>query len=355
MRLFVDILLTLAVGGVFGVIFMHLKVPNGLRIGALVGVALLGIFFRVAWMPSGTKFVVQVIAGSLVGSSMERSDLKRLPMVIKPTIIMIVSFLILNLSVGAIVHAISPMDWVSSLLSAVPGGITDIPVISVDMGADTPKVALAQLARYIMGVGLFPPMILAYDNFMRKAKPDAAGNESTSGKMSREKTKVKSIPALLCTLAVGFGSGFLGSLSRIPAGIFLFSILGIMLLKLKFDFAYISPKIKNAALLISGCYIGSLITMEDVLSFRQLALPILVILGGYLLNCFITGMILSKTCGFSRKESMLITTPAGATDVALSSEDIGVQNTDVIIIHVFRAIVAAGVFPQIINLLLLIL
>jgi len=110
MRLFVDILLTLAVGGVFGVIFMHLKVPNGLRIGALVGVALLGIFFRVAWMPSGTKFVVQVIAGSLVGSSMERSDLKRLPMVIKPTIIMIVSFLILNLSVEAIVHANRHMD-----------------------------------------------------------------------------------------------------------------------------------------------------------------------------------------------------------------------------------------------------
>jgi hypothetical protein len=349
MDYYLNILLTLGVGGIFGIIFILLKVPNGLRIGALVGAALLGIFFQAAFMPSQTKFAVQIIAGALVGSTMERSDLKRLPRVIKPTIIMLVSFLILNIGIGSIIHVIGPLDWVTALLCVVPGGITDIPIIAADMGADTPKVALAQLARYILGIGLFPPMILAYDTFMQKGKPSSNGEGSA---MKREKSKVNSVRALVCTLAVSLVAGFIGSLSGIPAGAFLFSILGIMILKLKFDFAYISPAVKNIAILISGCYIGSMISMEDVIGFRLLALPILIILGGYTLNCFITGKILSRTCGFTRKEGMLITTPAGSSDVALSSADIGVQNTDIIIIHVFRAIIAAGIFPQIINLLL---
>ena len=347
---FWDILLTLAVGGIFGTIFMLLKIPNGFRIGALVGAALLGIFFGLAWMPPETKFVVQVIAGSLVGCTMERSDLKRLPLVIKPTIILVTSFLVLNFGVGSIIHAISPMDWATALLCVIPGGITDIPIIAGDMGADTPKVALVQLSRYIMGVGLFPPMIQAFDTLAQKSKSGSSERENSSS--SRELSKVKSIRALACTLATGLGAGFIGSLTGIPAGAFLFAIVGIMILKLKFDFAYISPSVKRIALLISGCYIGSLITMNDVIGFRFLALPILIVLGAYIANSFITGKILSVTCGFTRKESMLITTPAGSSDIALNSAEIGVQNTDIIIIHVFRAMLAAGLFPQIINLFL---
>jgi uncharacterized membrane protein AbrB (regulator of aidB expression) len=92
-----------------------------------------------------------------------------------------------------------------------------------------------------------------------------------------------------------------------------------------------------------------------VRSFKVLFLPLLLVLGAYIANCFISGKILSKTCGFTRKEGMLTTTPAGASDIALNSADIGVENTDIIIIQIFRAIVAAGIFPQIINVLLLVL
>ena len=62
---------------------------------------------------------------------------------------------------------------------------------------------------------------------------------------------------------------------------------------------------------------------------------------------------MSRACGFNRKEGMLITTPAGASDIALSSADIGVENTAIIIIQIFRAVIAMAVFPQIINLLVL--
>jgi membrane AbrB-like protein len=347
------ILLTLTVGGIFGIIFILLKIPSGLRIGALLGSALLSIFFHNAWMPSQTRFVVQVIAGALIGCIMERSDIRRLRQVIKPTAIMLVAFLILNFGAGALIHAVSPLDLVTALMCTIPGGLTDTPIIAADMGADTAQVAVVQLARYILGIAIFPPMILSFDTMRRNMGAIDVTNNVTSKAARRKKSSIHSPLALLCTLVLALLAGFLGELTRIPAGVFLFSIVAVLVLKLKFDFAFIPLWLKKCALLISGCYIGSAITMKDVRGFKSLALPLVITLGGYIANSFITGKILSKTCGFNRKEGMLITTPAGASDIALSSADIGVENTDIIIIQVFRAVIAMAVFPQIINVLTL--
>jgi membrane AbrB-like protein len=382
--------LTLAVGGIFGFIFMRLKVPNGLRIGALLGAALLSVFFRQAFMPSQTRFLVQVVAGALVACTVEQSDLRRLPLVIKPTLIALASFLLLNLALGSLIYAVSPMDRVTAMLAVVPGGITDIPIIAADMGADTPQVALVQLVRYIAGVAFFPSMILAYDNAMEKRRAknlatatlvadlatgetnlatdetnlatnlakdetNLATGETAKQEKPRIKSSVNSMRAFVCTFVVALIAGFIGRLTGFPAGAFLFSALGVLVLKLKFDFAYIPNAAKNCALLVSGCYIGSLVTMQDVLGFRFLALPILIVLLGYIANCFITGKIISRTCSYTRKEGMLTTTPAGASDIALNSSDIGVTNTDIIIIQVVRALVAVGVFPQLINLMIMFL
>jgi membrane AbrB-like protein len=356
---YLQTLLTLLTGGVFGLAFLVLKIPGGLRIGALIGAALLSVFFHGAYMPPQAKFLVQVIAGALIGCTMEQSDLKRLPRVIKPTLIMLVSFFVLNFSAGALIHLVSPLDWTTALLCVIPGGVTDTPIVAADMGADVPKVALVQLARFILGIGVFPSMILGWDRFMERIRPSekqpplAAGAGTGGAAEQRGQGGKKTWGAFACTLAAALGFGFIGRITRIPAGTFLFSIVAVLALKLIFNYAFLPPAAKRIAQLISGCYIGADITMNDVRGFRLLAVPMIITLGGYIINCFITGKILCRTCGFNRKEGMLITTPAGASDIALSSSDIGVENTDIIIMQIFRAVVAMTVFPQIINLALM--
>jgi membrane AbrB-like protein len=340
--------LTLFTGLVFGLIFAVLKVPNGLRIGALLGSALLSIFFSAAYTPPQTRLLIQALAGALIGCTMEKSDLKRLPQILKPTCLMLLSFFILNFTAGALIHSTSPLDLITSLMCVIPGGVTDTPIVAADMGADAPKVAVVQLARFILGVAVFPPMILAWDSARGKAEKETDESGNTE---KRVKSPVKSPWAFVCTMAVAVTFGILGDMLHIPAGAFLFAIIAVLVLKLRFDFAYIPPLAKKCALLLSGCYIGSGIGMDDVLGFRFLAVPLLITLAGYIVNCFITGKILSRTCGFNRKEGMLITTPAGASDIALSAADIGVENTDVIVIQIVRSVIAMGVFPQIINLL----
>ncbi|MDR1058072.1 MAG: AbrB family transcriptional regulator [Treponema sp.] len=370
------LLLTLLAGGVFALLFYFLKVPSGLRIGALIGAALLSVFFNAAYMPEGTQFLVQIMAGAMIGCIVERSDLERFPKIIKPVGIMLTSLLILNISAGFLIHWTSPLDWASAFMGAIPGGVTDTPIIAADMGADTAKVAILQLARYILGVGVFPPMIVAYDNLRTKKTrggPEGALPAEFRGGVSgggtdpaaalpggedpapRKKTGPRSLPAFLCTMAAAVCAGRVGMFTGIPAGTFLFSVIGVLILKLKFDFAYVPQPVNRFAQFISGCYIGGAITMGDVMDFKHLAIPVGIVLGGYIINCFLTGTVFTRFCGFSRKEGMLLTTPAGASDIALSAMDMGVENADIVIIQIFRAVIAIAVFPQIINGILIFL
>ncbi|MCM1565251.1 MAG: AbrB family transcriptional regulator [Dehalobacter sp.] len=343
------LLLTLAIGTLAGLLINKLKVPGGLLVGAIAGAALLNICFDAAYMPNQTKLLVQIIAGAFIGCSMEKSDVKRLPNIIKPTIIMISALLVLNLVAGVLIHLSSPLDLVTSFMSVVPGGISDTPIIAAVMGADGSKVAVMQIVRQVLGIGVFPLLISTYDN--RRKKTEEFGFREAY-KEKRQKSKTKSWTALVCTLIVAAIFGLIGNKTGIPAGAFVFSILSVLILKLRYDFAYMPKWLKKFAQILSGCYLGSTIVMSDVLELRFLLVPLFIIIIGYMANCFITGFILSKTCGFTRKEAMLITTPAGASDMALISSDMGVENTDVIILQILRAVIVMTFFPQIINLIL---
>ncbi|WP_062428852.1 AbrB family transcriptional regulator [Treponema endosymbiont of Eucomonympha sp.] len=335
---------TLAAGTLIGLLAAKIKIPGGLLVGAIIGAAILNVFTGTAYMPKDTKLFVQIIAGAFIGCTAEKSDIKRLPCIIKPALIMILGFLLLNMSAGFSIYLLSPLDLVTALMSAVPGGISDTPIIAADMGADAPKVAVMQVVRQILGIGVFPSLILLYDN---KAKSKGGyGNAYTE---IRTKSKRKSVPALICTLLAAAVFGMLGKLSGISAGTFVFAIIAVLVLKLVFDYAFIPKRIKQGAQLISGCYLGSAVTLSDILEIRYLLLPLVVIIAGYIANCFLTGAVIRKVCNFTRKEALLIATPAGASDMALISADIGVENTDVIILQVIRAVLVMTFFPLLIG------
>ena len=342
------LLLTLFVGSIFGFLAAKIKIPGGLMIGSVIGVALLNIFFKAAYVPDETKLLVQIIAGAFIGCIMEKSDLRRIPMIIKPSSIMLLGFFVLNLAAGFIIYLLSPMDLLTSLMSVVPGGISDTPIIAAGMGADAPKVAVMQMIRQVLGIGIFPSLILFYDNYKKFSEKDG---ERLAYTEKRKKSKTKSLGSLACTIIIAAISGLLGKVSNIPSASFSFPIISILILKLVFDFAYIPRFLKKCAQILSGCYLGSIIRLEDVLEIRYLIIPLIIIIIAYMLNCLLTGIIIRKSCGFTRKESMLITTPAGASDMALISADIGVYNTDVIIMQVVRAVIVMTFFPQIINLI----
>ena len=148
-----EVLLTIAVGAVCGYILFRLKFPSGFIVGAIIGVAVLSIGFEAASFPVWARTLAQITAGAFIGCSVDKESLRGLRRILRPLALLLGFYLVLNLLVGFLFVRITSMDLMTCLMCSVPGGMTDIPIIAADMGANVPYVAVLQFARMVTGVG----------------------------------------------------------------------------------------------------------------------------------------------------------------------------------------------------------
>ncbi len=356
LELFIPFVVTLAIGAAVGFLFYRLKVPAGFMVGSFIGVTIFNLLTSYAWVPPDTRLLVQIIAGGFIGCSIERSDLRRLRHLGGPLLFMIGVYLLLMWGLGIILWLFTPLSLPTALMGSVPGGVSDVPIISADMGADVTTVVILQLARFILGIAVLPSLVNALDRLRtRQGHADNPGKPKRGADSAdRHISQPKSPWAVVVTLLVAGAGGVLGRWSGIPGIVFLFTISFSLILKLGFNFAYIPRWLRQVAQVFAGCYIGTLITPADILGIPAILPALILVLITYTLNCLITGYGQSRLFGYGRREGMLIESPAGATDMALILDDMGITNTDVIILQVLRAIIVISLFPQIVNLTLLI-
>lgn len=334
--------LTLAAASAVGFLFLKGKVPGGVMVGALVGTVVLNVGAGLAYMPAAARTAAQITAGAFIGASIRRSDVRRMPKLAKPAAILLCSMLVLNLVLGVIIHATSGLDWMTSFFCAVPGGMSDTPIIAAEMGADGAAVAFMQFFRLLGGVGIFPAIILLATRREVPAEHSVPQEEAAVPNVSA--------PSVSATVAVAAVCGIAGKLSGIPVGTLIFSMTGTAALGLFTGRAVIPMYLKRTAQVLSGAYIGSSIGLQELLDLRHLIMPVCLLVAAYLLNCFFVSAMLHRFCGMTRREAMLVATPAGATDMALISGDLGISSLDLNVLQIIRMITVVSIFPQIIRL-----
>ncbi|MBQ7797455.1 MAG: AbrB family transcriptional regulator [Lachnospiraceae bacterium] len=344
-----NIIVTLLASLVGGMLFFKLKVPGGVLVGGIIGTTILSMTAGMAEMPYTARLIAQIIAGAFIGSSVDRDDLKKMKTIYKPFLIVMASLLVVNLVAGTLVYLCSPLDRLTAFMCCVPGGMSDTPLIASELGAQMPPVVIMQFVRMVVGVGVFPGLIL----YVTKKEGETVVEKSEAG--TQEKKAVSSTALSIGSLLFAGVCGVIGRKLGVPSGALLFAILAILGLKLA-GVPIVYPKwIKRAAQVLSGAYIGCSVGLDTLYMLPSLILPALIIVGVYMINAFITGNIIAKTCGISRRESMLMVTPAGATDMALISADIGVNSPNLIVLQIVRMLTVISIFPNmdllIVNLL----
>ncbi|HWP51210.1 MAG TPA: AbrB family transcriptional regulator [Clostridia bacterium] len=347
------LLFTLLVGTLGGFIFFKLKVPAGMLVGAIFAVSALSVATPYALMPMSAKVAAQIITGAYIGSTISKSDILHLPRIIGPYLVVMITFFMLNVISGLLIHLLSPLDLLTSLLCALPGGISDTPLIAMDMGADAAKVAVLQFVRMVFGLGALPLLIVAVDRMVEKREKH--GDQQTPSEIVAPKSAAKQAHApiaLILTLAASAAGGFLGKWLGVPAGTLIFSMLVTIGFKMLYSKAYLPLWCRRVAQVLSGCCIGSQMTYNDVVEIRYLLLPAAILIVGYFVNCVVVGWLLHRCFKMPRLEAMLCVSPAGATEMALISADLGVNSPDLIAIQICRLVGVMAVFPQLISLLL---
>jgi membrane AbrB-like protein len=150
------LLITLLVGSIGGIIGYLLKLPAGALLGSMVAVGIYNCLGFQAFMPPQVRLGVQVVVGCMLGLNLNRETFAELKTVIVPAVIIVAVLLVCGLITGFIVYKASKLDVPTAFLSSSAGGMTELSLLAVTLGADGPKVAILHAIRMITVVSVMP-------------------------------------------------------------------------------------------------------------------------------------------------------------------------------------------------------
>ena len=349
------LVLTVAVSAVGGVLLLKLRVPGGMLVGAIVAVAALNLATQQAYIPQETRILAQVLTGTYIGCMVTREDMRQMPKLIGPYLVVMVSFLVLNLCMAAMMFFITDFDLITCLFSTAPGGVSDMPIISMDLGADSSVVAVMQFIRMIFGMGCLPSIIMLSDRLLEPENARVMEERAQQLHVGHAKHQHVSLVSFLPIFAAALAAGILGHISGIPAGTMAAALIVTAALKISGVAKGMPMWLRRVAQVISGCCIGAGVTRAQVLQMRQLVLPALLLCLAYILCCVGMGMVISKVFHMEPREAMLTLSPAGATEMALIAADLGVESASLVVLQVCRLVGVTLFFPQIFSLIVTLL
>lgn len=135
---------------------MLLKIPGAMVIGAAVATAILNLTTEYAYMPILGKIAAQICAGAFIACTITKNDLQQIIKNWRTPFLLVGAMLVLNLVSGSILYALTDFDRVTCYMCMVPGGLSDVPIITEEIGGDPAIVLVAQFIRLIVGLVVFP-------------------------------------------------------------------------------------------------------------------------------------------------------------------------------------------------------
>ena len=150
---------TIIVGIIGGIIGYFSHLPAGTMSCSMALVAYFNVKTQRAYMPIPLRKIIQSFGGALIGAKVTLSDVIALKDLILPIILIIIGFCLMNVLVGFFLYKTTKFSLPTSLLSASPGGMSDISLMAEDLGANGPQVASMQFLRAIFIVGVYPIII----------------------------------------------------------------------------------------------------------------------------------------------------------------------------------------------------
>ena len=139
-----------------GVTFTLLGIPAGAILGSIFAIALLNLATDGACYPPILKPMVQIFAGCYIGSKVTFQTLMEGSVLLLPALILLVELFVMAFLTAFVLHKVCHLNWGTALFSATPGGITEMGLISDELGLETPKIVLMHTFRILAVLGVLP-------------------------------------------------------------------------------------------------------------------------------------------------------------------------------------------------------
>ena len=302
--------------------------PSGAMTGSMLAVMLFNVLFGKAVFPSDLRTVMMILSGFTIGAGISRSDLKAMPALILPIIIVVVGLAGYCIGLGTLITKVSDIEIATALFATVPGGVSDMAAISESLGSNTAQVSILQLWRLMSIYIVIPPLF----RFATKKQSKGEVAEQIS---KPEKAKCVYWRIGLSILCAAIGA-LIFSYIGMSAGIIIGAMLGSAIFGVATKKVEYPDWLKFTNKILSGMYLGSQITMQEIKTLGQLFLPALMMLVGMTLFVLLCGWLLSKITKLNFASGLIASTPGGLQEMVYLSEDIGANPSQTAVIQTAR-------------------
>ena len=136
--------LYLLAGTAIGLLALFSGIPAAPLAGALLGagiVSMRGQLEPATW-PQGTRTVLEIGIGTVIGTGLTRASLEQLQLLWKPAILITLALVLTGLVVGLWTSRLLGIDPIVALLGAAPGGISGMSLVGAEFGVGAAVAAL---------------------------------------------------------------------------------------------------------------------------------------------------------------------------------------------------------------------
>ena len=156
----INLIYYLIAGTIFGGLALKTGIPAAPLAGALLGASILSISgkFAAAEWPTGTRTVLEIGIGTVIGTSLTKESLIDLQTLWRPAILITFTLVSTGLAIGLWTSRLLKVDVITTILGAAPGGISGMSLVGSEYGVGA-AVATLHAVRLIT-VLLILPMIV---------------------------------------------------------------------------------------------------------------------------------------------------------------------------------------------------
>lgn len=330
----------LAISACGGLIAKKLKIVAPYFVGGIVFIASFNIVRGGLTVLPCTRFFLQIISGTYIGSMIHKRDIGGFKKLLIPLLFSIGGMFLITLILGIGIHLLTGLELFSVLLGCIPGGLADTTIIAEQMGADVSISASLQLVRCVMALALFP----AFAALLARNEPPFY--ETPSGESINNWVGSPSMQ-IVFTLMVGIAGGVIGNLfSFIPASPLVFSIIISTIVNIRVFSLYMPSKIRRFAQIVAALYIGTFFNDEFIQIISDLLVPIIILVVGVFILFPVLAFLLSSVFQLNRKAMLFACIPAGASDMSLIASELKCESPSIAIFQITRLVSCIVIFPR---------
>lgn len=349
---FFQSLLFMLFSSIGGFLFSLTGIEIGWMIGTIVLAAL--IHFRLSWsnlqngLPPYWLRIGQLILAIEMGRKLNLVVLHTVSEHMLTIAFMLLVSILLSLLSGFIVWRFTSTDLLTSLFATAPGGVSTMPGIAEEVGANTAIVSIIQTIR-IFCVVLTIPMI-ASSSWLTSISETVTSAASSA--TIHPEFRFHYIAITLILVAAAWGGYYIGRFLRLPAPWLVGGMLGVALLQSIYSsitgrsiVAWWPHSLIILSQIFIAASIGSRFHKRMFAGIKKTVLIASVSTIGLVAAMFGCAYAVSELTGISFTTSMLAFAPGGVAEMAATAIVLHADATFVVAVQVLRIVFVLLVLP----------